>query len=87
MTRYRDFSVRLIRSSVKSLAKDVQLTGEFYRCRTRESNEMMPWTEVEMWEVPLGISLQAKKAFVKKLREIEVLNVDPGCIHKGHIYE
>ncbi|MEN1990794.1 hypothetical protein [Paenibacillus hubeiensis] len=30
---------------------------------------------------------EAKKAFVKKLREIGVLNVDPGCIRKGHIYE
>ncbi|SEL31671.1 RES domain-containing protein [Paenibacillus sp. OK003] len=51
---------KLIRNSVKGLAKDVRLSGEFYRCRTRKSDEIMPWTEMEMWEAPSGISSQGR---------------------------
>lgn len=36
---------------------------------------------------PKGMHTEAKKTFIKKLREIGVLNVDPGCIRRGHIYE
>ncbi|OME83657.1 hypothetical protein BK122_09560 [Paenibacillus pabuli] len=51
---------KLIRNSVKGLAKNVRLSGEFYRCRTRKSDEIMPWTEMEMWEAPSGISSQGR---------------------------
>ncbi|MEK5464928.1 RES family NAD+ phosphorylase [Paenibacillus sp. FSL R7-0210] len=51
---------RLIRDIVKELAKKCQVTGSLFRCRPREVNDMMPWTESEMWEAPYGYSSQGR---------------------------
>ncbi|MGX4585679.1 RES family NAD+ phosphorylase [Paenibacillus chitinolyticus] len=49
-----------IRNAVKKMASKQTVTGCFYRCRIRKSEELMPWTEAEMWEAPHGLSGQGR---------------------------
>jgi hypothetical protein len=51
---------KLIRNTVNDLATKIHVSGSFYRCRIRNSDEIMPWTEMEMWEAPTGASSQGR---------------------------
>ncbi|MED2085564.1 RES family NAD+ phosphorylase [Brevibacillus formosus] len=51
---------RLIRDTVNGLVTTGHISGSFYRCRVRNSDQLMPWTEAEMWEAPNGVSAQGR---------------------------
>ncbi|GAA0849272.1 RES family NAD+ phosphorylase [Paenibacillus glucanolyticus] len=51
---------KIIRESVCDLAVEAEIEETLYRCRVRENNELMPWTETEMWEAPMGVSSQGR---------------------------
>jgi hypothetical protein len=50
---------KLIRNTIKGLAKKVHVAGSFYRCRTREEGTM-PFTRYEMFAAPDGFSSQGR---------------------------
>jgi RES domain-containing protein len=73
---------RLIRDSVEEMVVKRKVNGHFYRCRVRPENEVMPWTEVEMWEAPHGVSSQGRFnsagngfLYVSRLQDVAVLEM------------